>query len=81
VAGLEEVPRQAPASAAELDDKTASHRLEQREDPWSAGVGVEPEAEVVHKREIVTVVRQATSAAGSPQVCQRSTSKRTLTPL
>jgi hypothetical protein len=41
---------------------------------------MEAEAEVVHEREIVPVVRQAASPAGSPQVCQRSTSNRTLTP-
>jgi hypothetical protein len=42
---------------------------------------VEAEAEVVHKREVVPVVGQAASPAGSPQVCQRSISTSTLTPL
>jgi hypothetical protein len=42
---------------------------------------VKAEAEVVHQREIVAVVRQAASPAGSPHVCQRSISKSTLTPV
>ena len=81
VAGLDEMPGEEPAPAAELDDETAAHGLEQRENPWRAGVGMEAEAEVMHQRQVVSVVGQAASPAGSPQVCQRSISKRTLTPV
>jgi hypothetical protein len=42
---------------------------------------MEAEAEVMHQRQVVSVVGQAASPAGSPQVCQRSISKRTLTPV
>ena len=81
VSGLEEAPGEEAAPAAELENEAAAHRLEEREDARCGGVGVEDEAEVVQQREIVAVVRQAASPAGSPHVCQRSTSKRTLIPL
>jgi hypothetical protein len=77
----DEVAGQETAAAAELEDETATDRLQKRDDPGRADVGVEAEAEVVDQREIVAVVGQAASPAGSPQVCQRSISKSTLTPL
>jgi hypothetical protein len=59
VTGVDEVPREEPAPAAELDHEptVCSHRLEQGEDAGSAGVGVEPEAEVVDEGEVGAVVR------------------------
>ena len=81
VSRLDEMPGEEAAPAAELEDEAAAHGLEEREDARAAGVGMEAEAEVVHQREIVAVVRQAASPAGSPHVCQRSTSKSTLIPL
>jgi hypothetical protein len=81
VSRFDEIAGEETAAAAELEDEPAAHGLEQREDPRRAGIGVEAEAEMVDQREIVAVVGQAASPAGSPQVCQLSTSKRTLTPL
>jgi hypothetical protein len=54
VAGVEEVLRQEAAAAAELEHEPAAlpHRLEQGEDPRGAGVGMEPEPEVVDQREV-----------------------------
>ena len=59
VAGIEEVFREEAAAAAELEHQPAAlaHRLEQSEDPRGAGVGVEPEPEVVDQREVGPVVR------------------------
>jgi hypothetical protein len=68
-------------AAAELENEPAADGLEQLQDSGRAGIGVEAEAKVVDQREIVAVVGQAASPAGSPQVCQLSTSKSTLTPL
>ena len=81
VSRLDEVPGEEAAPAAELEDDAAAHGLEERKDSGRAGVGMEAEAEVVHQREIVAVVRQAASPAGSPHVCHRSTSTSTLIPL
>ena len=57
--GVDEVAREQPAPAPELDDHTASraHRLEQRQDAGRTCVGVEPETEVVDEGEITPVVR------------------------
>ena len=59
VSGVEEVPGEQPTPAAELDDQTSSvtHGPEQRHDARRAHVGVEPEAAVVHQREVVAVIR------------------------
>jgi hypothetical protein len=78
---LDEVSGQETAAAAELEDEPAAHWLQELQDSRRAGVRMEAEAEVVDQREIVSVVGQAASPAGSPQVCQLSTSKSTLTPL
>ena len=81
MSSLDEVTGQEAAAAPELEDEPAAHGLEQRQDSRRAGIGVEAEAEVVDQREIVAVIGQAASPAGSPQVCQRSIWNSTLTPL
>jgi len=50
--------RQQPAPAPELDDETVPrpNPLEEREYPRGACIGVEPEAEMVHEREIRPVI-------------------------
>ena len=56
--GVNQMPREQPAPAADLQDNPAPlpHRLEQCQDPGRAGVGVEAEPEMVHKRQILSVV-------------------------
>ena len=56
---VDEVAREQPAPAPDLDDDTASraHRLEQRQDAGRTVVGVEPETEVVHEGELAPAVR------------------------
>ena len=81
MARVDEVPGEQSASAAELEDEPTAQRFEKAEDPRRAGIGVEAEAEVVYQREVVAIVRQAVSPAGSPHVCQHPTSTSTLIPL
>ncbi len=56
--GIDQVGSEQSAPAADLDDQAValSHRLEQPEDAWRAGVGVEPETEMVDECQVVPVV-------------------------
>ena len=58
VAGVDEVAGEEPAAAPELEHDTASlpHGLQEGEDPRRAGIGMEPEAQVVDERQLLTVV-------------------------
>src|SRR5262249_47731005 len=60
MAGVQQVPGQEPAPAPDLDDEpaTLADGTEQPEDSRSAGVGVEPEPQVVDPREVRPVVRR-----------------------
>jgi hypothetical protein len=58
VAGVDQMPGEQPAAAADLQDEAApfAYRLEQGQDPRRAGVGVKAEAEVMHEGEVLLVV-------------------------
>jgi hypothetical protein len=59
MAGLEEVPRQEAAAAAELENEVVvvSNRPEQLEDPRCTEVGMEAEPTVMHERQVAAVIR------------------------
>ncbi len=76
-AGVDEIPGEQPAPTPELQHQPVplAHRCQPLDDPRGAEVGVEPEASVVHEREVGPVVglvhadasanASATAAAGS----------------
>jgi hypothetical protein len=83
VTGVDEVPGQLPAAAAELDDGAvpAQHRPQSLQDPGGAGVGVEPEATLVHQRQIGSVQgacwrRHTQIIAGEIRVVDNGVSKQ-----
>ena len=69
--GVHQEAGEEPTAAAELDHDavTGSNRLEQRQDPRRAPVGVEAEAQVVHPGQVLPVVRVVGTHRASSRGC------------
>ena len=57
MSGIDEVPRQQPGAAADLDHLPAAHRFQQSQDSGCDRVGVRTEPLVMDPREVPAVVR------------------------
>ena len=66
--GVDQMPGQKAAAAPQLEDPSAAlaYGLEQRQDPRRAGVGMEPEAQVVDEGEVLPVVGRGAYGRGRP---------------
>ncbi len=79
---VHEVARQHTAATAEFEDEPAArpNRLQERQDPRSARICMEPEAEMVYECEVLPVIR-VDSRHGSGQLkrcCAASRPSRTI---
>src|SRR5438552_8273166 len=71
MSAVDEIPREQPGTAANLQHQTAarSDRFEQFQDPRRDRVGMEPEALVVNTGEIYPVIRRALHRVILPSPC------------
>jgi len=81
VAGIHQVPRQESTAAPHFEHQPVArqHRFEQLEDSGRAQVGMEPEAPMVHEREIGSVVRLVHSASSNASATAASASGASIT--
>ena len=68
MSAVDEIPREQPGTAANLQHQTAarSDRFEQFQDPRRDRVGMEPEAQVVDEGEVLPVVGRGAYGRGRP---------------